>query len=100
MLIGVKSHKGSVNMQKKGSSPTYKEKAGSLSIAVFENEGKTKDGREFVFKTVNLQKGYKDKAGEWQNVSISLRSDDIPKAIMLLEMAYKDCVLKEKIEQE
>jgi len=83
-----------------GIQPTYKEKAGSIQIAVFENEGKTKEGVKFVFKSVNLQKSYKDKDGKWQNISISLRQDDIPRAIMLLEMAYKDCVLKEKIAQE
>ena len=83
-----------------GISPTYKEKAGSVSIAVFENEGKTKEGLKFVFKTVNLQKGYKDKKGEWQNVSISLRQDDIPRAIMLLQMAYENMTLKEKVVEE
>ena len=79
-----------------GNQPTYKQKAGAMSIAVFENEGKTKDGKPYVFKTVNLQKSYKDKKDEWQNVSISLRVDDISRAKMLLDMAFMECVLKEK----
>jgi len=82
-----------------GNKPTYKENAGAIQISVFENEGKTKDGKDFVFKTVNLQKSYKDKKGEWQNQNISLRVDDISRVIMLLDMAFKQCVLKEKMEE-
>ena len=80
--------------------PIYKERAGSISIAVFENEGKTKEGQQYVFKTVNLQKSYKDKKGEWQNLSLSLRSDDIPKAVLLLSKSYEQCVMKEKAEEQ
>ena len=80
--------------------PIYKERAGSISIAVFENEGKTKEGQKYVFKTVNLQKSYKDKKGEWQNLSLSLRSDDIPKAVLLLSKSYGQCVMKEKAEEQ
>lgn len=80
--------------------PIYKQKAGTISVAVFENKGKGKDGKEYVFKTVNLQRSYKDKDGEWQNQDVSLRSDEIPKATMLLGLAFKECVLKAKPEED
>ena len=79
--------------------PIYKQKAGTVSVAVFENKGKGKDGKEYVFKTVNLQRSYKDKNGDWQNQDLSLRSDEIPKAVMLLDMAFAECVLKAKPEE-
>lgn len=80
--------------------PTYKEKAGTISVAVFENKGKTKDGDDYVFKTVNLQRGYKDKDGEWQNQDMSLRLDEVPKAVALLNMAFNNCIVKGKEEKD
>jgi len=82
-----------------GNQPIYKEKAGAVSISVFENEGKNKEGQKYVFKTVNLQKSYKDKEGKWQNKDVSLRIDDIPRAVMLLQKAFENCTLKEKVEE-
>jgi len=97
--------KESENMQsktneKKGTMPIYKEKAGTVAISVFENTGKSKQGEDFVFKTINLQKSYKDKDGEWVNTNISLRVDDIAKVIMLLNKAFENCTLKEKANEE
>jgi len=82
-----------------GDKPIYKENAGAIGVSVFENKGKTKEGKDFVFKTINLQKSYKDKDGKWQNLNLSMRVDDIPKVRMLLAMAYKECTLREKAEE-
>jgi len=79
-----------------GDKPIYKENAGAIGVSVFENKGKTKEGKDFVFKTINLQKSYKDKDGKWQNLNLSMRVDDIPKVRMLLGMAYQECSLREK----
>ena len=82
-----------------GDKPIYKENAGAIGVSVFENKGKTKEGKDFVFKTINLQKSYKDKDGKWQNLNLSMRVDDIPKVRMLLDMAFKECTLREKAEE-
>ena len=82
-----------------GDKPIYKENAGAIGVSVFENKGKTKEGKDFVFKTINLQKSYKDKDGKWQNLNLSMRVDDIPRVRMLLDMAFKECTLREKTEE-
>lgn len=59
---------------------------GACSAAVFENEYKRGDDA-FTIKSVAFQHRYRDKNGEWQN-SGSLRANDIPKAVLVLNKAY------------
>ena len=69
--------------------PVKKFSAGAVQVAVWENEGK--EGRKF--NTVSLQRNYKDKNDEWKSNS-SMNANDLPKAILALEAAYKYIVLK------
>lgn len=72
--------------------PKVKFKAGSMSTAIWENEGE-KDGEKFAFKTVSLQRSFQDKEGNWKNPDLSLRVTDIPKAILVLQEAYANAIL-------
>jgi hypothetical protein len=73
--------------------PEKRFKVGACSASVFANEVKTDKGTG-VFRTVNLQRTYKDKNGEFQsNASFAL--DDIPKAILALEKAYEHLAMAE-----
>ena len=45
------------------------------------------------FKTISLQRRYKDKNDEWQSTT-SLRVNDLPKATLVLQKAYEYIVLK------
>lgn len=74
-----------------------KVRAGSMSIAVFENKGKGKDGRPYSMKSLNIQRSYKEKdSEEWINKDLSINLDDVPKLRILLDEVYGKCMMKEK----
>jgi hypothetical protein len=80
--------------------PTKKYKAGGIQVSRFDNEVK-KDGKTFVFKTLAIQRSYKDKEGKWVNETINLNSRDCPKLLFTVEQAYKDIVMDSKeVEEE
>lgn len=70
-------------------SPVIKFNAGSVSVAVWENEGK--EGKPF--SSVSIQKNYKV-GEEWKSTN-SLNVNEIPKAILALQKAYEHLALKE-----
>ena len=60
---------------------------GSCSASIFLNEYQR--GEEtFKVRTVVFQRQYRDKNGDWQP-SNSLRVNDIPKAILVLNKSYE-----------
>ena len=71
--------------------PEKKFRAGAISATVWKNINE-KDGTAYEFFSVSLERGYKDKAGQWQSTA-SLRAADIPKAALVLQEAYKYIVL-------
>jgi len=72
------------------SSPIKKFSAGGIQVAIWENEGK--DGR--TFNSVSFDRRYKDDKDEWKSTN-SLKTNDIPKAIIALQKSYEYLVLKE-----
>ncbi len=52
---------------KVGNKPVQKLSMGDVQLCVWENPIKTSEGKEFVAKSVSIQKSYKDKNGEWQH---------------------------------
>jgi len=77
-----------------GSMPEKRFSTGAISAAVWQNQGKSKEGEAVSFRTVSLQRRYKDKEGNWQSSS-SLRVNDLPRASLVLQKAYEFLVLKE-----
>ena len=71
---------------------------GSCSAAVFENEFK-RGTDAFTVKNVAFQHRYRDKNGEWQNGG-SLRANDIPKAVLVLNKAYEYVTSNVRDEEE
>ncbi len=80
-----------------GNLPERKFSTGALVATVWENQGKSKEGDDVSYKTVSLQRRYKDEKGEWQSAN-SFRLNDIPKASLVLQKAYEYLVLKEQIQ--
>ena len=74
--------------------PVKKVRAGAISVSIFENTGKGRNGEARTFSSVVLQKRYKDKQGDWQT-SGSLNVNDLPKAAMLLNKAYEYLVVRQ-----
>jgi len=76
--------------------PEKRFSTGAISATVWKNQGISKKTGETVeFRTVTLQRRYQDKNGEWQT-SNSLRVNDLPKAILVLNKAYEYLTLKEQ----
>jgi len=77
-----------------GNQPEKKFSTGAISATVWKNNGTSKKNSEPVeFKTVTLQRRYTDKEGKWQTSS-NLRTNDLPKASLVLQKAYEYLVLK------
>lgn len=73
--------------------PEKKIRAGPISATIWKNNLNSKDGQSFEVRSVNIERGYKDKDGTWKNTS-SLRLNDLPKAKLVLEEAYRYLVMK------
>ncbi len=78
-------------MEQEKNQPEKKFSTGAISATVWKNT-KQKDGKSFETRSVSLQRRYTDKSGQWQT-SNSLRMNDLPKATLVLEEAYKFIVL-------
>ena len=74
--------------------PEKKFRAGSITATVWQNISH-KDGKETSYKTVSLDRVYKDKNDEWQNTSV-MRINDLPKAALVLTKAYEYIITKNK----
>lgn len=68
--------------------PEKKFSAGNISATVWNNQGKAKDGEEVEFRTVVLQRKFKNDDGEWESASI-FRVADLPKAVLVLDKAFE-----------
>ncbi len=66
---------------------------GAITATVWKNDGKSKDGEETEFKTVKIERSYKDKNDEWQSTN-TLNVGDVPKAVLVLKKAYEHIILK------
>ncbi|MEW6295499.1 MAG: hypothetical protein AB1467_04370 [Candidatus Diapherotrites archaeon] len=75
------------------SAPIKKFSAGGIVVSVWENSSE-KNGIEKSFNTVTIDRRYKNSEEEWKSSS-SLRVNDIPKAILVLQEAFRFISLKE-----
>ena len=74
--------------------PEKRFSAGAVVATVWQNQGKTKEGQDVAYRTVSLQRRYKDKDGKWQNAS-SFRTGDLPRVSLVMNKAYEFLILKE-----
>ncbi len=77
--------------------PERKIRSGAISATVWKNEQDTPNG-PVAYRTVSFERSYKDKEGRWQSTN-KLRSGDIPRALLVLNEAYKHLALGEEIEE-
>lgn len=80
--------------EEQNSGPVKNFRAGALNVSVWANKREV-DGKEVEFHNVTIKRGYKDKDDKWQNTD-SLRTSDLPKAVMLLNKAYEHLTLSEE----
>lgn len=77
-----------------GNMPEKRFRAGAISATVWLNNGQAKDGKLAQFRTISIERAYKDKSGEWKYTN-SFRVGDLPKASLVLDEAFKHLVLKQ-----
>ena len=75
--------------------PEKKFKAGAISATIWQNKGQNKQGEEIGYQTISLERNYMDKEGKWQGTN-SLRVNDLPKAMIVVQKAYEYLVLNEQ----
>ena len=75
--------------------PEKKFSTGVVTATVWQNNGKGRNGEAVAYRTVSLQRRYKDKNGVWKTAN-SLRVNDLPKAALVLQKAYEYLVLREQ----
>jgi hypothetical protein len=71
--------------------PETKFRSGAIAATIWSNET-MRDGKKVTYKSVTFERSYKDKNDEWQTTN-SLRTNDIPKAILVLTKAYEHLAL-------
>jgi len=79
--------------------PEKKFSTGVVTATVWQNQGKGRNGEETSYRTVSLQRRYKDRNGVWQSAN-SFRVNDLPKASLVLQKAYEYIVLREQLPSE
>ncbi len=72
--------------------PEKKFRAGAVCATVWKNDRQRATGETFSYHTISLDRRYKDNAGNWKTAS-SLRLQDLPKAALVLQEAYRYLVL-------
>ncbi len=82
-----------LNMDK--NTPEKKFRASPIAATIWTNEVTTKEGEPHLYRTISLERTYKDKDGVWKTTS-SLRVNDLPKAVLVLQKAYEYISLQEK----
>jgi|TARA_B100002003_G_C13620461_1_gene318318 hypothetical protein len=83
-----------MNTESTGKMPEKKFSTGAISATIWKNNGKSKKTGEPVdFRTIQIDRRYTDKDGNWQSTN-SLRLNDLPKASLVLQKAYEYLVLK------
>ena len=78
-----------------GNQPEKKFRAGVISATVWLNHGQSKNGEITKYRTVSIQRGYKDRNDQWQNTT-SMRVNDLPRAALVLNQAYNYLVTKKQ----
>jgi hypothetical protein len=76
--------------------PETKFRSGAIAATIWANET-VRDGKKVTYKSVTFERSYKDKNDEWQSTN-SLRTADIPKAILVLTKAYEHLALNSEDE--
>ena len=82
-----------INIDK--NAPEKKFRASPVAATIWANEAKTKEGETKMFRTISLERSYRDKDGVWQNTTF-MRVNDIPKAVLVLQKAYEYITFKEE----
>lgn len=78
--------------------PEKKFRAGAVAATIWSNET-VRDNKKVSYKTISFERSYKDKDDTWKTTN-SLRTTDIPKAVLVLSKAYEYLALYSDEEED
>ena len=78
--------------------PEKRFSTGTVTATVWQNQGKSRTGEAIGYRTVSVQRRYKDRNGVWQSAN-SFRVNDLPRASLVLQKAFEYIVLREQEQQ-
>jgi hypothetical protein len=78
--------------------PEKKFRSGAIAATIWANSA-VRDSKPVTYRTISLQRSYKDKNDEWQNTD-SMRTSDLPRAILVLQKAYEYVALNSDVIEE
>lgn len=81
------------------SPPEKKFRAGTVTATVWKNFVKRKDGGQGVYRTISIERSYKDKNNSWQTTN-SFRINDLPRAELVLRRAFEFAIQADSSEEE
>ena len=79
--------------------PIKEFRAGQIKASVWENEKKNGKGETVKYLSVNIEKSYKDKEGNWKTSSTYF-CEDLPKLQLVTAKAFEYISLTESQEME
>ena len=85
--------------QERQNHPEKKFRAGGISATVWKNPSKRKDGSVGAFRTISLERSYKDKNNAWQTTN-SFRINDLPRAELVLRQAFEYAIQTNEASEE
>ena len=83
--------KGKICEETKMNKPEKVFRSGPIQATIWSNASE-QDGKTFDYRTVSLERTYKDKNGAWQKTN-SFRVTDLPRAELVLRKSYEFSVL-------
>ena len=83
-----------MNTNENKNQPEKKFRAGAVSATVWLNQAQTKEGKSTAYRTISIERSYKDKNEQWQNTN-SMRVNDLPRATLVLTKAYEYLAMRE-----
>lgn len=81
-------------MNEKKNKPIQKFRCSGVTASIWENENIGKNNQEIKTYSITLQRAYKDDFNEEWHTTNSLGIHDLPKALLVLQEAYKFLALK------
>ena len=72
--------------------PVNKFQAGNIDTAIWNNEIEI-DGKKINTKSISLRKSWKS-GEEWKDATINLQANEIQKALLVLQEAQKEVLMK------
>ena len=88
---------GDVKMEDTVNKPEKKIRAGGVTATVWQNQGQNKSGEPVTYRTISIERNYKDKNDEWKSTN-SFRINDLPKVALVTNKAYEYIIMADKEE--